>query len=498
MTSIPLIPLLILVCVLLYTHFASSTWIAIALLVLGEAVLMYFYKNKMCMLLSVPILWGLLILWYVMRKTSEYKLFFITTIVLFMMQSILIFFRNNNIVAANMGTETLKYFGIFSVFVVFLIYLYTINPGNVQDSMSKQSIGVVTGLVVSMFVLIVMSEAFGYYVENPVSSVPLRIVAGFAILCVVICIIVFVAKYIVGNFQLGGHFSTSTLVRNLMTITILSILVFLGAKMLNAYLEKNVVYHLVKSYYRLAVCETQHTTLTATEKMGLKFMILAFVVGLVYLLCVIFLVPAIEQWFYQRHSTVILNLPKSLSESSTVQSKRHTFAGASSFWFYIDSFAWNTRSSYNSHNSHNSHNSNNHGLQRIISFKGNPEIAYRAEDNTLHFLQIADPRVTLDNAKPYKTLFIMKGVKLQKWNNIVLNYNPNNVMDIFINGELLQSNIGLKVPYNFHNDFIELGDPNGIYGSIANIMEFDHPQTVVNISEIYRIFASYSAPILNY
>jgi hypothetical protein len=56
---------------------------------------------------------------------------------------------------------------------------------------------------------------------------------------------------------------------------------------------------------------------------------------------------------------------------------------------------------------------------------------------------------------------------LQKWNDILINYS-NGIMDIFLNGELVNSSNNV-VPY-FNLDNLTVGENDGIKGGIRNVI----------------------------
>jgi hypothetical protein len=71
---------------------------------------------------------------------------------------------------------------------------------------------------------------------------------------------------------------------------------------------------------------------------------------------------------------------------------------------------------------------------------------------------------------------------LQKWNNIIINYNGG-TMDIFLNGTLVKSSIEV-LPYHTYDNLV-IGENNGIKGGICNIVYF---KRVLNSSEIYLLY----------
>jgi hypothetical protein len=86
-------------------------------------------------------------------------------------------------------------------------------------------------------------------------------------------------------------------------------------------------------------------------------------------------------------------------------------------------------------------------------------------------------------------------ILLQKWNNFILNYNGG-VLDIFLNGELVQSNIDV-VPY-YTLDNLTIGQENGVEGGICNVTYFKKPLTIMNIYYLYNLLKDKDPPIMEY
>ena len=62
-----------------------------------------------------------------------------------------------------------------------------------------------------------------------------------------------------------------------------------------------------------------------------------------------------------------------------------------------------------------------------------------------------------------------KKMKLQKWNNIVINY-INGTLDVFLNGKLIGTYDGV-IPY-MTSDIVSIGDDNGLSGGLCNLVYF--------------------------
>jgi hypothetical protein len=93
-----------------------------------------------------------------------------------------------------------------------------------------------------------------------------------------------------------------------------------------------------------------------------------------------------------------------------------------------------------------------------------------------------------------RILYKNENVLLQKWNNIIINYNGG-IMDIFLNGELVKSDIGV-VPY-YTLDNLTIGEDDGIQGGICNVVYFKRALTTSNMYYLYNMVKNKSPPVLN-
>jgi hypothetical protein len=93
-----------------------------------------------------------------------------------------------------------------------------------------------------------------------------------------------------------------------------------------------------------------------------------------------------------------------------------------------------------------------------------------------------------------RIIYINDNILLQKWNNIIINYNGG-TFDIFLNGELVKSSIEV-VPY-YTLDNLTIGENNGIKGGICNVVYFRRSLTSRNIYYIYDLMKNKTPPTLN-
>ena len=159
---------------------------------------------------------------------------------------------------------------------------------------------------------------------------------------------------------------------------------------------------------------------------------------------------------------------------------------AISAWIYINSNAPNTSDAYNKYTS-------------ILNFGGKPNVLYNGKTNSLMVtMEQKDLQKTTANKltefddNGNRIIYINHNVLLQKWNNVIINYSGG-ILDIFLNGELVKSDIGV-VPY-YTLDNLTIGEDNGINGGICNVVYFNKALTSLNIYFLYNMIKDKKLPV---
>jgi hypothetical protein len=138
-----------------------------------------------------------------------------------------------------------------------------------------------------------------------------------------------------------------------------------------------------------------------------------------------------------------------------------------SFWLYLNAEPPNTGVSYAKYTS-------------LLNYGNKPNIKYNAQTNTLV--------ISVEDEIVYET----KDMRLQKWNNIVVNY-LGGTLDVFLNGELVKSKIRI-VPYMSLDDLV-VGAEDGVSGKICNVVYFKEPLTASKMYYLYNMVKDSSPPI---
>ena len=235
--------------------------------------------------------------------------------------------------------------------------------------------------------------------------------------------------------------------------------------------------------------------------------------------------PAISNKLYTYGGKQIIDKPLPLNMENSISSYQelnetyeHTYQYALSFWFYIDSAS-------------PSMNSNYLKFTNILKYGNNPSVQYNASTNTLSVTTSSDSESTVSiidiknnnknknnknnkknnnnnnneriqeikiinerNDNGRRIIYNNDNVLLQKWNNIILNYNGG-TLDIFYNGKLVKSAIEV-VPYIKYDTMI-VGEQNGIIGGIANVMYYKQPLDIDKIRKLYNYMKNKNPPTLD-
>lgn len=159
-----------------------------------------------------------------------------------------------------------------------------------------------------------------------------------------------------------------------------------------------------------------------------------------------------------------------------------------SCWIFIDAMPPNTNANYNQFTS-------------LLNFGNKPNILYNASKNELRVtmeqkdLKEVSKNPVLDfDHEDNRILYSQKDFLLQKWNNVIINYNSG-ILDIFLNGTLVKSSEQV-VPY-YTIDNLTVGENGGIKGGICNVVYFSHALTSSNVYYIYNALKYKTPPLLS-
>jgi len=257
-----------------------------------------------------------------------------------------------------------------------------------------------------------------------------------------------------------------------------------------------------------------------TKRTELILLIIELILLFIYLV----IYPRVRSGYYKQGGTQVVNNPISLEKENSVatyeslnNSMSYNYQYAMSFWFYINSAPPSYNSSFNKFT-----NILNYGNMPCIKYNANTnsllitievpkekmisvvDLTHKLEDsleednnriqnkinNTIN--KIKDITISNEYDKDnQRIIYKMENVLLQKWNNIILNFNGG-TLDIFYNGELVKSAIEVVSYINY--DLLVVGTENGISGDLCNLMYYNQPLDYYTIRKLYNIGKDNSPP----
>ena len=126
-------------------------------------------------------------------------------------------------------------------------------------------------------------------------------------------------------------------------------------------------------------------------------------------------------------------------------------------------------------------------------FGGNPKITFLNDEYNVYFSN--HPKCESKNKYESGCMYKIR-LQNQRWNNFVLNYYSDHV-DLFINGILEKTyKFSDNAPIYSINDQINIGELNGAYGSICNVVYYRTPLTKPEITSYYNLLSIRNPPIL--
>jgi len=228
------------------------------------------------------------------------------------------------------------------------------------------------------------------------------------------------------------------------------------------------------------------------------------VIGLGYLL------PIVYQKLVTHDGVILLKEPKYLSSKydlGTYQNLNPADHSGNAFnytysisgWFNIYGMAPNVSASANK-------------FTDIINYSNKPRIQFNVSTNTLriqselsHHMHEHEHSSTTKhheigggievgaNSSKIVDIFETKDIKLQKWNNIVINYDSG-FMDVFLNGELVGTKASVS-PYMKY-DVVSSGANRGIQGGVCNVVYYDRILSQGEINITYKLLSELNIPLL--
>lgn len=181
----------------------------------------------------------------------------------------------------------------------------------------------------------------------------------------------------------------------------------------------------------------------------------------------------INEPIYMNNSKILGTYENLIADlSGTSNDSKFNYKYALSAWIYVNPQPPNTGESYTQYTS-------------LLNYSNKPNILYKADTNTL--------LIKMNNNNNEEIIYKTDTFLLQKWNNIIVNYDGG-TLDIFINNKLVVSQ-GSVVPYMSY-DQITSGSSIGIQGGICNVKYFHRVLNFNEIKQIYHYSKNKNPPII--
>lgn len=214
------------------------------------------------------------------------------------------------------------------------------------------------------------------------------------------------------------------------------------------------------------------------DKTYLFLILLEIILILLYLFY-----PVIQSKLYTKNAVQLINKPVKLYQYNslgTTQSLNNSddpnYNYAISFWVYLDSVQPSVNNSYTKEGN-------------ILSLGKTPSVRYKSTSNEI----IISAESNDQDIQKDRVIGRIKDVKLQKWNNIIINYSGG-TMDIFCNAKLISSSPEV-VPYQSF-EVLEVGQDNGTSGGLANLLYYRNSLDIYSIRYLYNSFKNTNPPSL--
>ena len=228
----------------------------------------------------------------------------------------------------------------------------------------------------------------------------------------------------------------------------------------------------------------------ATNAGSILMLILAISLFILYLYT-----PSVFNLISTQGGTQLVNMPVYTDSQYNLGgyqdlngSDEYDYQFAISCWIFLDAAGPNMNANYNKYTS-------------LLNFGDKPNVLYNGKKNSFmvtmkqkNLQDVTKNKLTDFDSQGNRIIYVNDNMLLQKWNNLIINYNGG-TLDIFLNGELVNSSIEVVPYYTFEN--LTIGENDGIKGGICNVVYFRRALTAQNIYYIYNTLKDRTPPILN-
>ena len=408
------------------------------------------------------------------------------------------------------STNLMNNFSKFSVygsifFVIFLIItlmgIFSFPGGLTNNKSMLTSIIIITLLICVVWGIGLVVNVFPEVVDNNFADTKRSLITRVMLMMFgVVVSLIFIAWLMYSLQNLSGQSGTISFILNFCLILVFLSFIY---KTINVKLpddssnnKKNAFFSLILNIVLYIPClfskfvDSAASTSAGDKNLSsIGLLLLSIVLVIIY-----FNLPSITRKLTLQGGKMLVNNPVSTDKYYSLASYQELngntdqfdYHYAISFWVFITPNVGST------------------DFVSLLNYGDKPNILYQSSTNTM--------MITMDQkgmkerySKKFKVnlldfdkngnriIYKNSNVLLQKWNNIVLNFNGG-TLDIFLNDELVKSAVEV-VPY-MTMDTLSIGtDDNGVKGGICNVVYFDKPLTTTNMFYLYNMVKNNNPPV---
>jgi hypothetical protein len=396
----------------------------------------------------------------------------------------------------NINYERVKMLILIFCFITITITFYNINPGGAAEKYFGYSMVLTIIIAVFAFLNFIIILALPSKEELTQQKIYFSSF-GYGI------IIFFIFLIVVINIEsLSGNSSIVSFILNMLLVAVILGLIYktINVKLPSGNSKKNGFFNLLFTTLLYIPCLLSNGfdwiaklfvgEYNAANAGSILMLTIAITLFVLY-----FFTPSIFNSITTQGGTQLVNRPvytDSLYNLGSYQdlngSDEFDYQYAISCWIFIDAAGPNMNTNYNKYTS-------------LLNFGNKPNILYNGKNHSFmitmqqkNLQDVTKNKITDFDSEGNRIIYINDNMLLQKWNNLIINYNGG-TLDIFLNGELVKSSIEVVPYYTFEN--LTIGENNGIKGGICNVVYFRRALTSQNIYYIYNTVKDITPPILN-
>jgi hypothetical protein len=326
------------------------------------------------------------------------------------------------------------------------------------------------------------------------------------------------SKFTGSSFPLKLFFTMAVALGTAMYLGVQSIFIFAFAAFFSVWIAyyfgfmnelKHMPWYLMFGFYALIFVFCGALLLRMTNDVpGSSFYVYLSIISIALLLFYTFIPTIKEKIAMGKSGKQLTTNPIALDKNMAISTYEElngnstsTYMFALSFWFYVDadapkSYVYSSILNYGD-KPNIAFNLHETSLRITMKTGGPCPLAQTSDSDKPTATTDADPTSVFVSSDEYDTennriLYTGKNILLQKWNHLFINFDGG-TMDIFLNGELVQSAEAV-VPC-ITQDSLTIGEENGLAGQICNLVYYTQPQPVTTILYLYNSMRYTDPPV---